>query len=108
MVGNIDSARRNRHCRSHLLLEGFEQEFLQRASLFRAESFVGGMCKLLCLEADASMKLDFEPLAADWFNPLAIESLILIIRPVILRYVQPITMLLQSNDVRTDALCVAS
>jgi hypothetical protein len=39
------------------------------------------MCELLGLEADAGVELYFEPLAALRIDSLAVDSLVLILRP---------------------------
>ena len=66
------------------------------------------MRELLGLEADTGMKLHFEPLAGIRLDPLAVESLVLVIRPGILDLVQLEALVLQPLDIRPDALSVAS
>ncbi len=54
---------------------------LELIGLLGAEPLVGVMGKLLGLEADASMELHFEPLTGIRLDPLAVDSLILFLRP---------------------------
>src|SRR6266699_5103621 len=65
------------------------------------------MSELLRREADAGVKLHFEPLAGIGLGPLAVDALVLFIGPGILEFVQLEALVLQAFDIRPDALSVA-
>ena len=60
---------------------------------------------MICLAsiADASMKLYFEPLASIWLDPMAVDSLVLVVGPVILELVQFKALISQACYVSADA-----
>lgn len=63
---------------------------------------------MLGLEAYTSVELDFEPLAGVPFDPLAVNSLVLLVRPGIPESLQFKALAFQSLDVYPDALRVVS
>jgi hypothetical protein len=63
---------------------------------------------VLGLEAYASVELDFEPLAGVPFDPLAVDSLVLLVRPGIPKSLQFKALTLQPLDVHPDAPRVVS
>ena len=73
-----------------------------------AEPLVGSMRELLGLEADTGVKLYLEPLAGIRLDPLAVDALVLVMGPGILKCVQLKALFFQTSDVRPDALSVAS
>src|SRR6266567_2742791 len=62
------------------------------------------MCELLGLEADARVKLHLEPLAGTRLDPLAVDALVLLTGPGIFEFVQLKALILQTLDIRLDAL----
>ena len=108
MVGNISRTGRDWDLCGYLSLECFQDHLLELINLMGAEAFVGGVCELLCFEADASVKLNFEPPTAIWLDPLAVDALVLLTGPVIPDFVQLKALAFETLDVRPDALSVAS
>jgi hypothetical protein len=106
VVGNISRTGRYWDLRGYLSLEGFQDHLLELVDLIGAQAFVGGVCELLCLEADAGVELHFEPLTAIRLDPLAVDALVLVTGPGVPEFVQLKALALQMSDVRPDALSI--
>src|ERR1035437_8969301 len=107
VVGNISCAGRNRDLSGHPLLERFQHHLLELIGLLSTEPFVSAVGELFCLEADAGVKLHFESLAGIRLDPLAVDALVLLIGPGILKFVQLKALVFQTSQVSPDALSVA-
>ena len=92
----------------YFLLEGFQHHLLELIDLMSAESLVGVMRELLRLEADTGVELHFEPLTAFRLDPLAVDALVLLFGPGILKFLQLKALVFQTFDVRPDTLSVVS
>src|ERR1700684_1230571 len=88
VVGNISRAVRDWDLSGYLPLEGFQHHLLELVVRLCAESFVSVVGEVLGLEADTGVKLHLEPLAGSRIDPLAVDALVLVIRPEILEFVQ--------------------
>src|ERR1700721_2381602 len=88
VVGNIGRAGRDWDLSGYLSLEGFKHHLLELIGLVGPEPLIATVRKLFSLEADARVKLHFEPLAGIRLDPLAVNALILVIGPGILEFVQ--------------------